>query len=117
MARPKFVLDPMMTFDQAKLVADALWNESIAASRRLDDFVDAQGPRGPMNLTPDHVKAMPEYKALKAASDQAFQALRTFNGPYVKKFKKELAAYREASREAKLKANQAAATAAAATDK
>ncbi len=34
---------------------------------------------GPMGLTPDSVRSSPEYRAARAASDRAFQALRRFN--------------------------------------
>lgn len=34
---------------------------------------------GPMGLTPDSVKASPEYQAAKAAHAHAFDALRRFN--------------------------------------
>ena len=51
-------------------------------------------PRGPMGLTPDPVKAMPEYRAACAAYDKAFAALRDYNGKFTKAFKAEYAAER-----------------------
>ena len=36
-------------------------------------------PRGPMGLTPDSVKASPEWQAAKAAWTEAFSALRAYN--------------------------------------
>jgi hypothetical protein len=92
-----------MTFAQAKSRADELWERSSVMSKALDAFCD-QFPKGPMNLTPDHVRAMPEYVMLKAAADSAFASMRAFNGPYVKKFKKEIYADTMARRAAKLKA-------------
>jgi len=37
---------------------------------------------GRMGLTPDHVKASPDYRAARAAYDRAFAALRRFNGAH-----------------------------------
>lgn len=51
-------------------------------------------PRGPMGLTPDHVKASPEYRADKQEYDRAFQRQRAFNASYVKLFANELRAER-----------------------
>lgn len=36
-------------------------------------------PRGPMGLTPDSVRAMPEWQVARAAADKAFAELRAFN--------------------------------------
>lgn len=83
----------MTNFEQAKAQADKLHAEMTAASRALNNFVD-QFPKGPMNLTPDHVRAMPEYRVVKNAYERAFSAVRAFNGPYVKKYKKEIQADR-----------------------
>lgn len=93
------------TFDEALAMSDRFstaWND---ASKALNDFIDAQGPRGPMNLTPDHVRAMPEYKALRAASDRAGEQSKIFAAAFTKRFKKEYRAYIIAQREAKLKAS------------
>lgn len=106
MARQKYTLDPALTFEAAKAIADKLWTDSGLADRTLNAFIDAQGPRGPMNLTPDRVKAMPEYQRLKNLNELAFQQLRNYNAVYVKKFKKELSRDIQARREAKLKASQ-----------
>lgn len=42
-------------------------------------------------MTPDHVKAMPEWQQAKKDFDLAFAQLRNFNGWYVKTFRKEIA--------------------------
>lgn len=55
-------------------------------------------PKGPMGLTPDHVKAMPEFRAAKADFNAAFQALRTLNQTHLKRFAAEERAAREARR-------------------
>ena len=80
-------------FDIATAQRDVLDARLIAASTALRDFLN-QFERGPCNLTPDHVKAMPEFKALKSNCAAAFSALRAFNGHYIKTFKKELRAAR-----------------------
>ncbi|MNO09060.1 hypothetical protein D3C81_2320260 [compost metagenome] len=43
-----------------------------------------------MGLTPDHVKAMPEWQAAKRAYDVSFAELRAFNGWFNKTFKAEI---------------------------
>lgn len=48
-----------------------------------------------MGMTPDHVKAVPEWQQAKKDFDQAFAQLRNFNGWYVKTFKKEIAQERK----------------------
>ncbi|QDJ96225.1 hypothetical protein Xoosp13_38 [Xanthomonas phage Xoo-sp13] len=61
-------------------------------------------PKGPMGLTPDHVKATPEFKFAKYVFDLAFKKLREFNGEFNRKFKAEIKADRRAlvkAREAK----------------
>ncbi len=40
--------------------------------------------KGPMGLTPDGVKASPEWKTAKAKYDDAFKRLRAFNAQYAK---------------------------------
>jgi hypothetical protein len=50
-------------------------------------------------LHPDHVRATPEFKAVKAASDRAFQLIRAINGKAPAKFKKR----RSLERRAKMK--------------
>ncbi len=51
-----------------------LHSEYMAASKAMKAF-----PRGPLGLTPNTVKASPEWKAAKRSSDAAFAALRRFN--------------------------------------
>lgn len=57
---------------------------------------------GPLwGLTPDDVRARPDYRIAKQAMDKAFAALRAFNAVYVKRYKNELAAERKLKREGK----------------
>lgn len=51
---------------------------------------------GPMGLTPDSVRATPEWQAASKAYAQAFYALREFNMANVKKFAKDIRAERRA---------------------
>lgn len=81
-------------YQEAKAVADDLWSKSEVASKALNDFIDAHG-RGPMGLTPDSVKALPEYKRLNAQSDAAMRAMQQFNKTFVKEFAKERSADRQ----------------------
>jgi len=80
-------------FKAARTKQDQLAAESTRTGRVMDSF-----PKGSFNLTPDHVRATPEWKAAKAASDNAFQAYRNFNGMMVKAFPNELKAERLARR-------------------
>lgn len=72
-------------FEQAKAEAARLDAEAEAAGQELRAF-----PRGPTGLTPDAVRATPEYRAANARYQKAFARLRDFNAGYVKKFAKEL---------------------------
>ncbi len=79
-----------MNYAIAKQVKAQLESEERQAAEALKAF-----PKGPMGLTPDSVKATPEWKAAYLAHAAAFQALRKFNGSYFKAFKKEIAAERK----------------------
>ena len=82
-----------MNYPEAKARADALWHALKVTGEALEAF-----PKGPLGLTPDAVKATPEYKAAKQAFDKAHSELRAFNSWYVKACKKEIAADRAARR-------------------
>lgn len=106
MARIKYELDPALTFNQAQEIADRLQAAWSAAGDALNAFVDAQGPRGAMNLTPDHVRVMPEYRKLYNEIELARVQAQRFGALYTRKFKKEIRDSVMARREAKIKANQ-----------
>lgn len=76
-----------MTFADFKARQSVLEAEYRAAVARLDAV---SGERGPMGLTPDAVKATPEWQAARKASDGAFAVLRVFNGANVPIFKAEI---------------------------
>ena len=80
-----------MTYEEAKAEYDLLEAEAKATSEVLRAF-----PRGPTGLTPDAVRATPEYRAAKTANDTVFARQRQFNAVYVKLFAKELSADRDA---------------------
>ena len=81
-----------MTFEEAKLHKQKLEDKNKMDSNKLKEF-DNLG-KGAMNMTPDHVKEMPEWKLAKRNFQTSFNQLREFNGWYVKSFKKELLAER-----------------------
>lgn len=68
---------------------DSLEIEVNFHSVRLKAF-----PRLANGLTPDNIKVMSEYQAVKRAYDIAFHNLREFNGAFVKRYKKELSVER-----------------------
>lgn len=76
--------------------------EFIAERARLDAAVEAASaalqpfPRNALGLTPDDVKAAPEWKAAYAAYWRAHGQLRAFNSRYAPMFKADLRAARRA---------------------
>lgn len=70
---------------QSKIVVE---NACDIAEAKLKEF-DKYG-KSPNGLTPDNVKAMPEWQQAKADFDKAFAELRNFNGWFMKNFKKEI---------------------------
>lgn len=80
-----------------KAKAEAARARSTAASAVLNLF-----PKGSMGLTPDEVKATPEWKAAKREFDNAFTSERAWNTFMVRYFSKEMRAEREAARAAKV---------------
>jgi hypothetical protein len=81
----------MCDFVKAKTERDNLEFAAKEAGEELRAF-----PKGPMNLTPDHIKATPEWKAAKLRFDRAFAALRDFNVVFTKQYATELRAERNA---------------------
>jgi len=88
-----------MSFAIAKATASLLNSDYDAAIRNLKAIPGVGS--GQMGLTPDDVRARPDYRIAKAAMDKAFAELRAFNAVYVKRYKKELAAERKLKREGK----------------
>jgi len=75
-----------MDYTQATERRDELEAEVDRTSRALK----ALSGGGPLGLTPDDVRATPEWKAAKRAADDAFAALQAFNKVYVRRFKQEI---------------------------
>ena len=74
-----------MTFQEATRIRDTLW-----AMYRETGKVMSSYPRLPNGLTPDAIKATPEWRKNKDAFDLASVNLRDFNKAYVKRFAREL---------------------------
>lgn len=72
---------------QSKAVLESALDDADKALKAFDSYGKTE-----MGLTPDFVKAMPEWQQAKNEFDKAFAELRTFNGWYMKTFKKEIAA-------------------------
>jgi hypothetical protein len=85
-----------LTYEKAKADADAARARSAAAGEAMNKF-----PRLPNGLTPDEVKATPEWKAAKAEVDASLIAEQNANSVVVKNFPKENRASIQAERERK----------------
>jgi len=77
-----------MNYHLAKIAKNQLELETKAAGDRLKSVAGVG--TGPMGLTPDHVKASPEYQEAKTAFDQAFARQREFNEKFLRQFKVEV---------------------------
>lgn len=84
-----------MTYDEAKAARAKL--EAVA--QRLSDRLNSY-PRGPMGMTPDHIKATKEWKDEYRAYHVAAGKLREFNRRMVKAFRREMQAERAERRPA-----------------
>jgi hypothetical protein len=92
-----------LDYTSAAETAVRLEAEYKAAGRALG----ALSGGGLMGMTPDSVRATPEWKAAKVARDAAFAALRAFNEVYTRRFKREIALARDARRGAGIAAAKA----------
>ncbi len=75
----------MISFDTYKLVRNDIMRDMAAANAALQEF-----PRSAIGLTPDSVKALPEFQAAKIAYGAAFERLRQWNATHLKRFSREL---------------------------
>lgn len=87
-----------MTFAEYVATRDALEARMKAASDRLASFPKT----GPMGLTGDETRALPDWQAAKREFDSAFAALRELNARHVKRFARELREAQAARRMAML---------------
>ena len=85
-------------YEQALEQKQQLEEAERAAAQALRHF-----PKKDNGLTPDEVRKMPEYKQAKLRYDRAFAQLRQFNQQFLRKFKKEYMADRNAKRMARVK--------------
>lgn len=88
--------------DTAYAIAKAQ-NQKLAAVVEQHSATMQTFPRGPMGMTPDDVRATPEFKTANANFDRAFAALRAHNGFMSKNFKTEMKADRDAARQARFR--------------
>lgn len=84
---------PPATFAEMLKTRDALDAEVIATGAKLRSY-----PRGNMGLTPDAVKATPEWKQDHAAFSSAMAGLRKFNTDFLRHYAKEWRAEHAARR-------------------
>jgi hypothetical protein len=70
--------------------AKARQAELEAEAKRTTQALKAVAGDHPMGLTPDAIKATPEWKTAKRESDAAFRALQNYNTTYVSRFKSEI---------------------------
>lgn len=94
-----------MDYHIGKQVLRHLETQMKTAGDAVRKITDAH-PKGPMNLTPDHVRAMPEYKTARAAYEKASAAhkshITAFRKQHGKQYDKETRAEIDAKRQAKL---------------
>lgn len=75
-----------MTLSEFQFIQNSLGQNYRLCATILKQWESKRLPNG---LTPDHVRALPEWKAAKQKTDFALAALRAFNGNHAAKFKKE----------------------------
>jgi len=73
-----------MTYLEALQIRDELDRTVDNASKRLNAY-----PKGAMGLTPDSVKATPEWQADSKKFNACMKLAQNFNRMFVKQFKKE----------------------------
>ena len=89
----------MTAFAAAMKTRNMLEQNHDAAAAYLKEMSGTE--RGPMGLTPDHVKARPEWRVAFNAERAAFKAMADFNRYLARNFKTEMRAEREAKRAAR----------------
>ena len=81
-----------MTYEEAKAIRESLNRAHDIAAAALKEASGTE--RGPMGLTPDHIKSTPEWKSAFNSERRAFSALRSHNMMMSRTFKKEIRADR-----------------------
>lgn len=80
-----------MTFEEAKMKREEMETRHQPDYDRIKEY---DKYRNGIGLIPDHIRTTEEYQAVKKACDRNFAELRSFNGWFVKTFKKEIQAER-----------------------
>lgn len=93
------VIAPHVPYAVARQIRDRIEADAKAAGERLRAIPGVGS--GQLGLTPDHVKASPEYRAALADWQREFDRLRAFNAAYLRRFRREIKAERRARSEAK----------------
>jgi hypothetical protein len=75
----------MTDYESAKRQRDSISAELTRLSVILESY-----PKGPMNLTPDSVKATPEHQQTRRECNTAFARLRAFNTVFIRTYKREI---------------------------
>lgn len=97
-----------MNYAIFKTSAEILRQRVSAAGQELETISGAIAcelgiPRqGALGLTPDAIKARPEWRAARLKLETAFSDLRRLNGMYASRFKQEIRADIDARRKARL---------------
>lgn len=99
-----YATDPSVpdNYDDARQKSDEISANLDRKEKNLKSFIEVKAAdlgidlKSRMGLTPDEIKSDPEYASLKRGADSAFRLMQTFNGVFVKKFKKEERARRDA---------------------
>lgn len=80
-----------MTFQEATRIRDTLWTMYKEAGAKMSAYPKCP----PFGLTPDAIKATPQWRRDKDAFDLATVNLQQFNKTFVKRFARELRAERD----------------------
>ena len=95
--RTAYINTQMGTFEKA-ISGHGILNDVLNfTSESLNKY-----PKGDMGLTPDHIKATPQWQADKRACETSMRNLREFNCIMLRKYKKEYRQHVKERRAAKL---------------
>jgi hypothetical protein len=72
-----------LTFEQYQLELSVLTTDVKNASKAINGFAKESN-----GLTPDHIRALPEFQEAKSKFNIAFAKMRSFNGTISAKFKR-----------------------------
>lgn len=75
----------MSTYNEAKVIQEALYAENKRLSKTLSGF-----PKSAAGMTPDNIKQSAEFQFAKGLYDDSFTKLRMFNAYMIKNFSREI---------------------------